>query len=65
MDIMINFGEGSCSSSCDRGKTKSTPNPKPKTGVRQNPWLVSLRDHKQGMGKNQIFIGHMKIYFVD
>ena len=33
--LLVNFGEGSSSScSCwDRGKTKSTPSPRPKTGV--------------------------------
>ena len=31
--LLVYFGGGSSSCCCDRGKTKSTPSPRPKTGV--------------------------------
>ena len=37
--LQVDFGEGYLVTdllvTCDRGKTKSTPSPRPKTGVRQ------------------------------
>ena len=42
--LQVDFGEGYLLSCCDGGKTKSTPSPRPKTGVRQKTLVENIKN---------------------